>query len=173
MSHATKRLARCVGLAAALSACATTGEGGGSRIETAGPVADPPLRPGAPLLLLAMPPAADFQAVRRALVMEVKKDFNISTFTVTAATRPAGAARSGTSRTFRVTGSLRPVRSTDADRNRPFCSFQSGWYSVATAASPSCRTESSSGTMSASVDGASVAMSGQSTSSRLPAGSRR
>jgi len=93
MSHATKRLARCVGLAAALSACATTGEGGGSRIETAGPVADPPLRPGAPLLLLAMPPAADFQAVRRALVMEVKKDFNISTFTVTAATTPSDLAQ--------------------------------------------------------------------------------
>src|SRR4029453_16512877 len=57
--------------------------------------------------------------------------------------------------------------------------FQTGaygryeWYSVATAASPSCCAASSSGTMSATVEGASFVLSGQSTSSRLPAGSRR
>jgi len=93
MSHATKRLIRWAGLAAALSACATTGDGGGGRVETAAPAADPPLRPGAPLLLLAMPPAADFQDVRRTLLTEVKKDFNISTFTVTAATTPTDLAQ--------------------------------------------------------------------------------
>ena len=93
MSHATKRLIRCVGLAAVLSACATTGDGGGGRVQTAAPLADPPLRPGAPLLMLAMPPSADFQDVRRALLTEVKKDFNVVTFTVTGTTTAADLAQ--------------------------------------------------------------------------------
>lgn len=74
-------------LAAALSTCATTGEGGG-RVERAPAFVDPEVRPGAPLLLLAMPPSADFQDVRRALVAEVKRNFNVSTFAVDARTTP-------------------------------------------------------------------------------------
>jgi len=91
MLHASKRLT-CLGLAAVLSACATTGEGGG-HTEVVAPVVDPPSRPDAPLLLLAMPPSADFQDVRRAIVTEVKKNFNISTFMVTAGTTPADLAQ--------------------------------------------------------------------------------
>src|SRR5215471_6167791 len=98
MFNVTKRLTCCAGLAAALAACATTGESGGGP-DTPAPIVDPPPQDGAPLLLLAMPPSADFQDVRRSLVTEVKKNFNISTFTVAPGTTAAelGAAVARTS----------------------------------------------------------------------------
>jgi hypothetical protein len=98
MSNAFKYLACWAGLAALLSACATAGEGGG-RADVAASVADPATQAGAPLILLAMPPTADFQDVRRALITEVKKNFNVSTLPVTAGTTPAdlGAAIARTS----------------------------------------------------------------------------
>jgi hypothetical protein len=91
MLHAAKRLTCCAGLAVALSACATTGDGSG-HAEAVAPVVDPPAQPGAPLLLLAMPPSADFQDVRRAFIAETKKNFNISTFMVSGATTPGDLA---------------------------------------------------------------------------------
>jgi iron complex outermembrane receptor protein len=93
MSNAIQRLALCAGLAAALSACATAGEGGSRTDVVATTEEDPPAQAGAPLLLLAMPPAADFQDVRRALITEVKKNFNVSTFLVTPSTAPADLAQ--------------------------------------------------------------------------------
>ena len=91
-SKAALRFACCAGLAAVLSACATTSEVGGPT-DVVAAIADPPAKPGAPLLLLAMPPAADFQDVRRALITEVKNNFNVSTFLVTASTAPADLAQ--------------------------------------------------------------------------------
>jgi putative ABC transport system substrate-binding protein len=45
---------------------------------------DPPVRAGAPLVLVAMPPSGNFQAVRSSLLYELRRDFNVSTVTVTA-----------------------------------------------------------------------------------------
>ena len=93
MSTAVKRLACWAGLAVVLSGCATAGEGGSRTDVVASHRGDPPAQPGAPLLLLAMPPAADFQDVRRALITEVRKNFNVSTFLVTPGTAPADLAQ--------------------------------------------------------------------------------
>jgi hypothetical protein len=80
-----------------LSACATMTAGPGA--GTAGPVAnestsiaDPAAKPGIPTLFLAMPNAPDFVAVRKALVSEVQKNFNLNTFIVTADTQDAAFA---------------------------------------------------------------------------------
>jgi putative ABC transport system substrate-binding protein len=79
------------------AACATTvGERAGS---SQGPVVlvDPPLRAGAPTLLIAMPTSANFVDVRKSLVSEVQKSFNVRTFTVgpqTKVTDLAAAIRS-------------------------------------------------------------------------------
>lgn len=47
-------------------------------------VPDPPARAGAPLVLVAMPPSSNFQDVRRSLLNELQRDFNVSTLPVTA-----------------------------------------------------------------------------------------
>jgi hypothetical protein len=57
-------------------------------------LADPPRHPGRPLLLVAMPDSAPFQAVRRSLIDELRNDFDIATFLVSARTQlPEFAAR--------------------------------------------------------------------------------
>src|SRR5437764_11429827 len=40
---------------------------------------DPPRRSGKPLILVAMPDSESFRTVRRSLVSEIKKDFDVST----------------------------------------------------------------------------------------------
>ncbi len=45
---------------------------------------DPPARAGVPLVLVAMPPSSNFQAVRRSLLNELQRDFNVATLAVTA-----------------------------------------------------------------------------------------
>jgi hypothetical protein len=52
----------------------------------AAPLVDPPRRPGKSLVLLAMPDSASFRTVRRALVDEIKKDFDVTTQIVDAHT---------------------------------------------------------------------------------------
>ena len=47
-------------------------------------VPDPPARAGAPLVLVAMPPSSNFQDVRRSLLNELQRDFNVATLAVTA-----------------------------------------------------------------------------------------
>ena len=83
---------RLVGLAvlASLSwglfGCATAGTPGhgGAASEA---LADPPARAGVPLVLIAMPPSANyFQDVRRSLLAEIQRDFNVATVTVTSST---------------------------------------------------------------------------------------
>jgi hypothetical protein len=51
--------------------------------------ADPPRRPGRPLVLVAMPDSEAFRSVRRTLVAEVKKDFDVATEVVGAHTTAA------------------------------------------------------------------------------------
>jgi len=49
-------------------------------------IEDPPGKPGAKTLLIAMPDSQDFLDARKGLVTEIEKDFNVSTFVVTPAT---------------------------------------------------------------------------------------
>jgi hypothetical protein len=71
-----------------VSGCATAGSHGHEGAVGGGPD-DPPLRPGAPLVLIAMPPSANFQDVRRSMVAEIQRDFNVATVTVTPSTSMA------------------------------------------------------------------------------------
>src|SRR5262245_8408278 len=70
-------------LALALLGCANTGRGG-ENIPTAPvqPIIDPTPRPGAPVVLIAMPASSEFADVRRTLVAEIRKNFNVTTFVV-------------------------------------------------------------------------------------------
>jgi putative ABC transport system substrate-binding protein len=65
---------------------ATRGAGTGAAEGQADSLADPPLRAGAPLVLIAMPPSASFRVVRRSLLNEIQHDFNVATFVVTSTT---------------------------------------------------------------------------------------
>jgi hypothetical protein len=69
----------------ALSGCAGVGPGAsiGAPAESH---PDPTPRVGAPLILIAMPSSTNFQDVRRSLVVEIKRDFNVATFIVTPST---------------------------------------------------------------------------------------
>ena len=64
-----------------LAGCATTGSSQGERVQ-APTIVDPPARPGAPGLLIAMPTSINFAEVRKSLVSEVQKNFNIHTVSV-------------------------------------------------------------------------------------------
>jgi hypothetical protein len=91
---------RCAILAWGLLGCATAAprgqEGGGdgagaaagvgAGVSSGAPAADPPVRGGVPMVLIAMPPSANFQDVRRSLLAEIKRDFNVATLTVTSST---------------------------------------------------------------------------------------
>jgi hypothetical protein len=83
-----------------LGACATTG-GGGEAAEGAAATTftDPLPRSGAATILIATPTFADFIDVRRGLVAELQKNFNVSTLPVTKETTAAqlGAAIDRTS----------------------------------------------------------------------------
>jgi hypothetical protein len=50
--------------------------------DVAQPMRDPARRPGFPLVFVSMPPAASFQATRRALVTELSKTYDVATFVV-------------------------------------------------------------------------------------------
>lgn len=67
-----------------LAACATAaGDHGASQPATeVVEIVDPPGRAGAPTLFIAMPASINFVDVRRSLVSEVQKSFNIKTFSV-------------------------------------------------------------------------------------------
>ena len=74
--------------------CATTGGGGGGEVpkEAAPPIVDPVGKDGAPMLFVAMPNSPDFVAVRKGLVSEVQKTFNVKTFVVSGETKDADFA---------------------------------------------------------------------------------
>jgi len=78
-------LARLLPLA--LLGCVATG-GGADNVPTAAaqPIIDPAPRPGAPVVLIAMPASGEFLDVRRTLVAEIRKNFNVSTYVVAPST---------------------------------------------------------------------------------------
>jgi putative ABC transport system substrate-binding protein len=75
-----------------LAGCATTGTEYGAPALGLPPITDPPVRSGAPTLLIAMPNSPNFVEVRKSLVWEVQKSFNIHTLTVGPETTAADLA---------------------------------------------------------------------------------
>jgi hypothetical protein len=75
-----------VAIGMTLIACATAGGRAGSG-SVAASLVDPTARSGLPAILIAMPGSSDFQDVRRGLLGEVQKNFNVSTLLVTKATQ--------------------------------------------------------------------------------------
>jgi hypothetical protein len=65
-----------------LAGCATTGVDSGAPKPGQELIVDPPARSGAPTVLIAMPSSPIFAEVRKSLVSEVQKRFNIRTFVV-------------------------------------------------------------------------------------------
>lgn len=65
-----------------LAACATTGIEYGAPKPVVEHIDDPPARSGAPTVLIAMPGSSIFVDVRKSLVSEVQKRFNIQTLIV-------------------------------------------------------------------------------------------
>jgi hypothetical protein len=71
-------------LLALATSCATAGGGGDVGASAAAtPFTDPLPRSGAATILIAMPTFADFLDVRRGLVTEIQKNFNVTTLAVT------------------------------------------------------------------------------------------
>jgi len=77
---ARSRLSSLAAVGLTTLACATTGPGPAA--QPTAPFEDPAPRSGIPALLIAMPGSADFVAVRRSLVAEVHKSFNVTTILV-------------------------------------------------------------------------------------------
>ena len=75
-------LARVTTLLLCLLGCATTGRERAAPAGGAEAIVDPPVRPGVPTLLIAMPGSPNFLEVRRSLVAEVQKTFNVRTLAV-------------------------------------------------------------------------------------------
>ena len=71
---------------AGLTSCATSGVAQLNDQGTAPAIVDPPARPGAKTVLIAMPDTLDFAEARKGLVTEIKRDFNITTLIVTPST---------------------------------------------------------------------------------------
>lgn len=81
-----------IGLCLAIVGCATSGNQEGMSGSLASAIEDPPARPGTPTILIAMPASSDFVDVRRALVAEIRKNFDVATFVVRRDTSPAELA---------------------------------------------------------------------------------
>jgi putative ABC transport system substrate-binding protein len=69
-----------------LASCATSGVAEHKDQEIVPAIVDPPARPGAKTVLIAMPESRDFADARKGLVTEIKRDFNITTLVVTPTT---------------------------------------------------------------------------------------
>jgi hypothetical protein len=82
----TTYLALCAVGFGGLAACATSGIGEQQEQNAKVAIEDPPAKPGAKTLLIAMPDTRDFVDARKGLVSEIKKDFNVTTFIVTPTT---------------------------------------------------------------------------------------
>jgi ABC-type uncharacterized transport system substrate-binding protein len=77
----TWRLATLLALLLCVADCATMGIDQGEGVQSPA-IVDPPARPGVPTLLIAMPTSMNFAEVRKSLVSEVQKNFNIRTLAV-------------------------------------------------------------------------------------------
>ena len=97
--HRVPRATSVLALLALATGCATTGGGEAGGGVAAVSFADPLPRSGATTILIAMPTFADFVDVRRGLVTEIQKNFNVTTLAVTPETTVAqlGAAIERTS----------------------------------------------------------------------------
>jgi putative ABC transport system substrate-binding protein len=73
-------------------ACATAGGEPGPAMAILPPIVDPPAHSGAPAVLIAMPNSPNFVEVRKSLVSEVQKNFNIHTVTIAPETTVADLA---------------------------------------------------------------------------------
>jgi hypothetical protein len=79
-----------VGLAAVvLSGCAAKTVSSSAAAPQPAELVDPPRRPGKALILVAMPDATAFHTVRRALVAEIQKDFDVITQIIDKRSTPA------------------------------------------------------------------------------------
>jgi hypothetical protein len=81
-THAALAAFACIGLVGCATADIASHQDKG--VKTA--IEDPPARPGAKTLLIAMPESRDFVDARKGLVAEVEKDFNVTTFVTTPTT---------------------------------------------------------------------------------------
>jgi putative ABC transport system substrate-binding protein len=72
--------------------CATSGNEQGPSASGLPAIVDPPARSGSPALLIAMPNSPNFVEVRKTLVSEVQKSFNIHTLAVAPETTVADLA---------------------------------------------------------------------------------
>jgi len=75
-----------------LAGCATASGDYGAPKAAPDQIVDPPARAGAPTILIAMPSSPIFAEVRKSLVSEVPKSFNINTFIVQPETTEADLA---------------------------------------------------------------------------------
>jgi putative ABC transport system substrate-binding protein len=75
------RLAARSALFLCLAGCATMGNDTGEPTQLL-PLIDPPAQAGAPDLFIAMPTSINFAEVRKSLVSELRRNFNIHTFAV-------------------------------------------------------------------------------------------
>jgi len=81
-----RSLTLAMALAPLLLGCATTGSAGPTPVAPSEPIADPPARQGVPVVLIAMPSSSEFLDVRRTLVAEIRKNFNVATYVVSPGT---------------------------------------------------------------------------------------
>lgn len=89
MTKPSRTMARLVMgalLGMALSTCATSGVQETKNLGALPAIEDPPARPGAKTVLIALPHSRDFLDARRGLVTEIKRDFNIATMVVSPST---------------------------------------------------------------------------------------
>lgn len=84
----TTRSGGGIALALMLVGCTSLGLGRNEGEKLVEWVADPPIKANAPTLLIAMPHSREFMDVRRGLITEVKKNFNVVTFLVSGETKP-------------------------------------------------------------------------------------
>jgi len=78
-----------IALCIAFAGCAAAGgRGAGTPTEGLVTIVDPPARAGALNIFIAMPNSPNFLDVRKSLVSELRKTFNVSTFVVTQSTTP-------------------------------------------------------------------------------------
>jgi ABC-type uncharacterized transport system substrate-binding protein len=77
----TWRLTTLLALLLCVADCATTGSDQSERVQ-APAIVDPPAQSGVPTLLIAMPTSINFAEVRKSLVSEVQKNFNVYTLAV-------------------------------------------------------------------------------------------
>jgi putative ABC transport system substrate-binding protein len=83
-----RRLAICALASTLLASCATfavDNARGDQGLPTT--IDDPPAKPNAKTVLIALPRARDFLDVRRGLVTEIKRDFNVTTMVISPETR--------------------------------------------------------------------------------------